>query len=162
VTAPDLPVLLDYLRGQRRHVLTAFEGLSDADMQRAVLPSGWSAVQLLHHLSLDDERFWLRAVVTGDPEAIAGLSDSAWVVPAALGVADVRDLYRREAELSDAALLAADLDAAPAWWPDFMGEQFLHSVREVVLHVIVETAAHAGHADAVRELIDGTQWVVVT
>jgi hypothetical protein len=38
-------------------------------------------------------------------------------------VADVRDLYLREAELSDTALMAADLDAPPAWWPDFMGQR---------------------------------------
>jgi hypothetical protein len=77
-------------------------------------------------------------------------------------VADVRDLYLREAELSDTALMAADLDAPPAWWPDFMGQRWMASIREVVLHLTVETAAHAGHADAVRELVDGRQWVVIT
>ncbi len=162
MASADLPVLLAYLQGQRRHLLEAMDGLSDEELQRAVLPSGWSCVQLLHHLALDDERFWLRGVATGDPQAIAGLSSTAWQVPEGLSVADVRELYRREVELSDAALAAADLDAPPAWWPDFMGEQWMESVREVLLHVIVETAAHAGQADAVRELIDGKQWRVVT
>jgi hypothetical protein len=161
VTSPDLALLLDYLRGQRRHVLAAFDGLSDEDMRRTVLPSGWSPVQLLHHLALDDERFWVRAVVAGEAEAVAGLSENAWLVPDELSVADVRGLYLREAELADAALAAADLDAPPAWWPDFMGERWLQTVREVVLHLMVETAAHAGHADAARELVDGKQWVVV-
>jgi hypothetical protein len=162
VTSTDLALLLDYLRGQRRHVLAAFDGLSDEDMRRPVLPSGWSPVQLLHHLALDDERFWVRAVIAGEPEAIAGLSENAWVVPGELSVADVRGLYLGEAELADTALAAADPDAPPAWWPDFLGEQWLLTVREVVLHLMVETAAHAGHADAVRELVDGKQWVVVT
>ena len=162
MTSPDLALLLDYLQGQRRHVLTAFDGLSDEDMHRAVLPSGWTGVQLLHHLALDDERFWVRAMIGGDAEAKAGLSENAWVVPDGLSVSDVRALYLREAELSDAVLSEVDLDAAPAWWPDFMGEQWMHTNREVLLHVMVETAAHAGHADAVRELIDGKQWVVIT
>jgi uncharacterized damage-inducible protein DinB len=158
----DAALLIDYLQGQRRHLLEAMDGLDDEQMRLALLPSGWSCLQLLHHLALDDERFWLRGVATGDPDAIAGISDSAWVVPDGLSVTDVRELYRREAQLSDAALAEADLDAAPAWWPDFMGEQWMDSVREVVLHVMVETAAHAGHADAVRELVDGKQWRVVT
>ena len=155
-------MLLDYLRAQRRHVLSAFDGLSDDDMRRAVLPSGWSAVQLLHHLALDDERFWVRGVIAGEAEAIAGLSENAWMVPEGLSVSDVRELYLREAELSDTALMAADLDAPPAWWPDLMGQRWMESIREVVLHLTVETAAHAGHADAVRELVDGKQWVVIT
>lgn len=162
MTSPDHALLLDYLQGQRRHVLTAFDGLSDDDMHRAVLPSGWSAVQLLHHLALDDERFWVRAMIGGDADAKAGLSDNAWVVPDGLSVSDVLELYLREAQLSDAVLAEVDLDVAPAWWPDFMGEQWMQSNREVLLHVIVETAAHAGHADAVRELIDGKQRVVIT
>ena len=162
MTSPDLALLLEYLQGQRRHVLAAFDGLSDEDMQRAVLPSGWSGVELLHHLALDDERFWVRAMIGGDADAKAGLSDNAWMVPDGLSVSAVRDLYLREAQLSDAVLSEVDLDAAPAWWPDFMGEQWMQSNRDVLLHVMVETAAHAGHADAVRELIDGKQWVVIT
>ncbi len=46
--------------------------------------------------------------------------------------------------------------------PDAEGEWRLHDVRDVLLHVITETACHAGHLDAVRELIDGQQWLVNT
>jgi hypothetical protein len=38
----------------------------------------------------------------------------------------------------------------------------LDDVREIVLHVIAETSCHAGHLDAVRELIDSRQWIVLT
>ena len=125
------------------------------------LPSGWAPVQLLHHLAVDDERFWVRAVIGDDEEAQQSLSDDGWQVPEHLSVSDVVDLYRHEAELSDAVLADADLGAAPAWWPDFLGELWMTSGAEVVMHVIVETAAHAGHLDVVRELVDGTQWRVV-
>lgn len=154
-------MLLDYLQGQRRHVLEAIDGLADEQMRRATLPSGWSPVQLLHHLAVDDERFWIRAVVGGDAEAQGTLSDDGWQVPDELSVSDVVDLYRHEAELGDGVLAEVDLAAPPVWWPSFMGQRWLLSGGEVVMHLIVETAAHAGHLDVVRELADGTQWRVV-
>jgi hypothetical protein len=157
-----MSALLTYLAGQRRHVLAALEGLADEDMRRSVLPSGWSPVQLVHHLAVDDERFWVRAVIGGDEAARADLSDNGWLVPVDMTVTDVLDLYRREAALSDEILVGADVDAAPAWWPDFLGERWMDATRDVILHLIVETAAHAGHLDAVRELVDGKQWVVIT
>lgn len=155
-------VLLTCLAGQRQHVLAALEGLDDEAMRRGVLPSGWSPVQLVHHLAVDDERFWVRAVIGGDEAAQAELSDNGWRVPADMTVTDVLDLYRRETAASDALLADVDLDAAPGWWPEFMGERWMDTNRDVILHLMVETAAHAGHLDAVRELIDGTQWVVIT
>ncbi|MFD0511365.1 DUF664 domain-containing protein [Streptomyces aureus] len=52
---------------------------------------------------------------------------------------------------------------ALAWWPHHLfGPPHLHSHRDVLLHVITETACHAGHLDAARELIDGRRWLVLT
>ncbi|MFF8486879.1 mycothiol transferase [Streptomyces antibioticus] len=73
------------------------------------------------------------------------------------------DRYRAEAGLANAAVAAADADAPPAWWPHHLfGAPHLHTVRDVLLHVITETACHAGHLDAARELIDGRRWLVLT
>ena len=59
-----------------------------------------------------------------------------------------------------AALLAGlDLDAAPPRWPDYFADWRLADVREVILHVMTETAVHAGHLDTARELIDGRTWL---
>ena len=162
VTSTDAAMLLDHLRGQRRHVLGIIDGLAAADLARAVLPSGWSILGLVHHLALDDERFWMRAVVAGEQEAIDSLSETAWQVPDGLVAEQVFALYRAEAARTDEIIGSVDLDAEPAWWPHFMGERWLESNREVVLHLITETATHAGHLDAVRELIDGRQWMVIT
>jgi hypothetical protein len=75
----------------------------------------------------------------------------------------VLHLYRREIQLADAIISATDLDTAPAWWPeDLFGSFRLDDLREIMLHVITETACHAGHLDAVRELIDGRRWMVLT
>jgi hypothetical protein len=75
---------------------------------------------------------------------------------------EVLDLYRGEVDRANAVLADASLDDAPLWWPDFFGDFRLGSVREVVLHVLVEVACHCGHLDAARELIDGRQWIVLT
>ncbi len=158
----ETELLLAYLGSQRRHVLGIVDGLSDADMRRPVLPSGWSPLTMLSHLTYDDERFWFGAVIAGDPEVVAGVLDSdGWEVPDDVPVGVVVEAYRDQARSSDEILRAADLDAPPAWWPEeLFGEWRLDSVREIVLHVLVETAAHAGHLDAARELIDGRQWMV--
>ncbi|MFC9114539.1 DUF664 domain-containing protein [Streptomyces sp. NPDC057092] len=165
VSDSELRALLRVLDGQRRHVLGILDGLDAKDLRRPVLPSGWHCLGLVQHLALDVERFWFRAVVAGDEEVIHGLTsgDEAWRVAPDVPVSEVLDLYRREAELADAVVAAAPADAALAWWPrDLFGEPHLHTVRDVLLHVITETACHAGHLDAARELIDGRRWLVLT
>ena len=89
--------------------------------------------------------------------------ENAWQVPADLTAAAVLDAYRRDIELANATIAATPLDSAPAWWPeDLFGSWRLGDLREILLHVIAETATHAGHLDAARELIDGRQWIVLT
>lgn len=160
----ELTTLLGVLNSKRAHVLTILEGLDEEAMRRPVLPSGWTCLGLVHHLALDDEKFWFRAVAAGEDaaiEEILGSGQSAWQPAPEKTAAEVFDLYRREGELADAFLAGADLDAAPGWWPDFFGNWRYDSLREIILHVITETATHAGHLDAVRELIDGRQRLVV-
>ena len=156
--------LIDVLGDQRRHVLGVVAGLTDADLRRPVLPSGWSCVGLINHLALDVELFWFRAVVAGEPAAIAELDvigDDAWQVDPAVPAHQVLANYRRQVELADAVLATTAPDAAPAWWPaDQFGDWRLDTTIEVLVHVITETACHAGHLDAARELIDGNQWFV--
>jgi hypothetical protein len=148
--------LLETLKGQRRHVLGILEGLSDEQLRRPVLPSGWSCLGMVRHLAVDDERFWFQSVVAGREASIVG---DAWDIGDATA-AEILGLYRREAAIADSIVAEATLDSPPKWWPDgLFGEWRLGTVREVLLHVITETACHAGHLDAARELIDGRQWL---
>ncbi|MFE8018100.1 DUF664 domain-containing protein [Streptomyces antibioticus] len=161
----EVQVLLSFLDGQRRHVLGILDGLEPEALRRPVLPSGWSCLGLVQHLALDVERFWFRAVVTGDPAVIDALDDidDAWRVAADVTHTEELDRYRAEAGLANAAMATADADAPLAWWPHHLfGAPHLHTVRDVLLHVITETACHAGHLDAARELIDGRRWLVLT
>ncbi|MFE6040085.1 DinB family protein [Streptomyces sp. NPDC056452] len=161
----EVRALLAALHGQRRHVLGILDGLDDEELRRAVLPSGWSCLGLTRHLALDVEQFWFRAVVAGDEEVIRGLDDSedAWRVGSDVRAEEVLERYRREADLADAVISATPADTPLAWWPQHLfGDAHLHNLRDVLLHVITETACHAGHLDAARELIDGRRWLVLT
>jgi len=152
------------LAAQRAHALGILDGLDDQALHLPVLPSGWSCAALVHHLAIDEERFWFRAVMAGDRTVIASFAsaESAWRVDASTPAQEVIDLYRREIALADAVIAETQLDTAPAWWPeDLFGSFRLANLREVLLHMIVEVACHAGHLDAVRELLDGRQWLVL-
>ncbi|MET9361690.1 DinB family protein [Streptomyces sp. NPDC006632] len=161
----EVSALLAVLDGQRRHVLGILDGLDAHDLRRPVLPSGWHCLGLVQHLALDVERFWFRAVVAGDKDVIASLpsGDEAWNVAPDTPAADVLARYRRESARADAVITATPADAPLAWWPhDLFGPPHLHTLRDVLLHVITETACHCGHLDAARELIDGRTWLVLT
>lgn len=163
--AEETKVLLSYLNAQRDHVLGILDGLDEDDLRRPVLPSGWTCLGLVQHLALDVERFWFRAVVAGEQAGIDGLAEigNAWEVSAEVPAGDVLDRYREEIDRANAVIAATPLDAAPAWWPeDQFGDWRVDSLREIVLHVMTETACHAGHLDAVRELIDRRLWLVLT
>ncbi|MFI8876974.1 DinB family protein [Streptomyces sp. NPDC055243] len=162
---PEVRALLSFLDGQRRHVLGILDGLDAEALRRPVLPSGWCCLGLVQHLALDVERFWFRAVTVGDEEVIKALDevDDAWQVGQDVPVADVLDRYRTETRLADTVIAATAADTPLAWWPQHLfGEPHLHTFRDVLLHVITETACHAGHLDAARELIDGRRWLVLT
>lgn len=161
----EIRALLSFLHGQRRHVLGILDSLDTETLRKPVLPSGWSCLGLVQHLALDVERFWFRAVVAGEEAVIMSLSDdgNAWKVGPETQAAEVLTQYGVEAEFADSIIGATAADAPLAWWPhQLFGEPHLHTHRDVLLHVITETACHAGHLDAARELLDGKQWMVLT
>src|ERR1700691_6674023 len=83
--------LLEWLDRQRGHVLGVLKGLSEEDLRRPVLPSGWSCLALVRHLAVDDERFWFRAVAAGEQ---LDLNDDTGRPPSAgQSAGDVVQLY---------------------------------------------------------------------
>jgi uncharacterized damage-inducible protein DinB len=150
--------LLATLNGQREHLLSALDGLSDENLRRPVLPSAWTALGLVRHLALEVEQFWFRGAVAGEPITLTS-GDEAWQVPADAPSAAILGRYREEVAKANEIIAATPIDAMPKWWPDFFRD---FPPRQTILHVITETATHAGHLDAARELIDGGQWLVLT
>lgn len=144
-----LSTYLDYLRDA---VVRTVEGLSEDDAHRSLLPSGWTPVGLLSHLA-DDESSWFRDRFAGEDLPVSWTEDDPdadWRAGAALPLAEAVAAYRRECERSRAVVAAHGLDDV-ARRPERS-----ESLRWVLLHMIAETARHAGHIDVVRELLDGT------
>jgi hypothetical protein len=155
--------LRSVLTSQREHILGDLEGLSDEDLRRPVLPSRWTCLGLIHHLALDVERFWFQDVFAGERFAKEDGDSNAWEVPPGMSSEAVITLYRDQIDRANVIIDAAAIDQPPANWPDDVWPTWrLATLRAMMLHVITETCLHAGHLDAVRELIDGHQWLVLT
>jgi hypothetical protein len=105
--------LLTALRTEREHVLGVLDGLSDEDLRRPVLPSGWSCLGLVRHLAVDVKRFWFRAVFAGEQVELES-GDGGWRVPDGMTGDAVLALYRDEAARADAVVEDRALDAEPA------------------------------------------------
>jgi len=151
--------LLEWLDSRRTHVVEQVRAMPAEDRRRSRVPSGWTPRGLVRHLALDVERVWFRAVMAGEPVELPTGYDG-WLAPDEQGDEDLLEQYVEECRLATTAVEGLSLDARPAWWFDG-GEAPYSSLREVLLHVIVETATHAGHLDICRELADGGQRLVI-
>lgn len=157
----ELDRLRTHLRAERAHVGASCAGLSEPDLTRGVVPSGWSMAGMVTHLTYDDEIFWGCAVLGGDEEAIALLQDG-WSVPVESGAAAL-ERYSAWSGRTDAHLAHLDLDAPPRWWPgpEVFPFPAFKQAGQAAWRLVMETATHAGHLDVARELIDGHQHLVV-
>lgn len=152
-------VLLRYLRVGREALLWKLDGLSPYDARRPMTPTGTNLLGLVKHTAsveagylgavfgrpFPDEPFpWL----TEDSPANADM----WATPDE-GIDDIVDLYERVAAHSEATVAALPLDAPGRvpWW----GDDGDVTLQQILVHVATETHRHAGHADILRELIDG-------
>ncbi len=154
--------LQHFLDAQRAAVLAIIEGLSESQLRTPVLPSGWTPIGLIRHLT-GAEASWFQRVARGTPPQLAwddDVVDPPYDPDAPFttdhATASVIEQYRRQCRISNEVLQSQDLDAPLAGehgldWP----EEPITDLRWVALHMIEETARHAGHLDAARELIDG-------
>ncbi|MGH8905724.1 MAG: DinB family protein [Egibacteraceae bacterium] len=142
-----------FLDKQRDVIIWKLEGLSDADLRRPMTPSGTNLLGMVKHLAAV-EYGWFCVTFGRQTEPLPFDEDDA---DADLRVAPdetteaILALYARARCATDQVIVELDLDATGTAWS---GEAV--SLRWVLLHMIEETARHAGHADIVRELIDNT------
>ncbi|MFJ2955346.1 DinB family protein [Streptomyces sp. NPDC087270] len=145
--------LLGFLAAQRACVLAVVDGLDTEALTASVLPSGWTPLGLVEHLGYA-ERHWFQEVATGAAEPLDWPDD-----PAPLTTPRPPDVvfafYREQCRRSDAVLAAAPLSTPPRGRHPGAQEDEVTDLRWIVLHMIEETARHAGHLDVVRELLDG-------
>jgi uncharacterized damage-inducible protein DinB len=142
-------ILLSFLHAERQRVFEIVEGLDDSQLRTATLPSGWTPLGLIEHLG-DAERHWFQEVALGFA-APQPWDDESEARPAQ----DVFAYYRRQIDRADEVLRTTPLDAAPRGRHSDTPGHEAADMREIVLHMIEETARHLGHLDAARELIDG-------
>jgi hypothetical protein len=140
---------LAFLSFARHCVVKKTDGLSDEQLRRPMVPSGTSLLGLVRHL-VDAERYWFGHHVGGRE---GDDFDFGMQVPADRSVTDVLQAYLDAIVASDEILAGVrDFDQPMA----IPVENHRHTVRWVVAHMTGETTRHAGHADILRELIDGT------
>ena len=150
IVGDEPTTLLAFLAYLRQAIVRKVEDLSEEDARRAMVPSGTSLAGLLKHATAN-ERYWFGHIWAGDP-GVQWDRDS-WTVGDDVTVDDLLDDYRAAWKDSDALIEGApDLDAPCA--EEYRSHRL--SLRWVLVHMIEETARHAGHADITRELIDGS------
>jgi hypothetical protein len=147
----ELATLQDYLTNYRLTLLMKCEGLDPGQLaRRSVPPSTISLLGLVRHLA-EGERAWRNWIAQGDPELkLYGAGDAAFE-------GAVADQALADAAFADLAREQAATDAVLGGHPD-LGERLgvkCIAVRELWVHRIEEYARHCGHADLLRERIDG-------
>ena len=150
--------LIDFLTGCRQTLELKCQGLRAEQMaRRSVPPSNMSLLGLVRHMA-DVERYWFRGVLSGEdaPRRYRTTEDrdadfnNAMADPAV--VADAWDAWREEVDYADQCVEGFSDLGTTVPLPD---EEERIAVREVLLHMIEEYARHCGHADLLRERIDG-------
>lgn len=148
-----------YLQVAREVLLWKLGGLSEYDLRRPMTPTGTNLLGLVKHAASIEVGYFGdtfdRPFGEPMPWASNGAEPNAdmWAT-AQESPEQIVGLYRRVWEHSDATIDSVDLDAVGQvpWWPAGQREVTLH---RILVHVTAETHRHAGHADIIRELIDG-------
>jgi uncharacterized damage-inducible protein DinB len=142
-----LASFLDWLRGS---IVRKCEGLSEEDARRPMVPSGTSLLGMIKHLGYV-ERWWFQYHFGGRSDVYLPEGDDDFRVEPTDTVRDVVDFYNNECEASREIVAAAPSCDEHAR----SRERSEYTLRWILIHMIEETARHAGHADILRELIDG-------
>jgi uncharacterized damage-inducible protein DinB len=151
-----------YLQNAREVLLWKLDGLSEYDIRRPMTPTGTNLLGLVKHCAAVDSEYFGEVF----DRLFPGRDDLDWgedndsepsgdmFATEAESREQVTSYYRRVWAHSDATIWELPLDArAPVpWWPE---ERRHPTLQTLLVHTIQETARHAGHADIVRETIDG-------
>jgi uncharacterized damage-inducible protein DinB len=152
-------VLHHYLTRQRNALVAKLDGLSERDVRWPMTQTGTNLLGLVKHVATVELGYfgevfdrpsniplsWLDEGAETNADMWATVDESR---------ADIVAFYRQATEHADATIAALPLDAPGRvpWWPS---EREHVTLQQIMVHVSVEVARHAGHADIIRELIDG-------
>ena len=151
----------DYLHGDLRSIRQALlwklDGLCEYDIRRPLTPTGTNLLGLVKHLATWEARYFGEVFGRPFPEPLPRWDDQSadgtdlWVTERQTRE-ELTGFYRRVWEHSDATISALPIDAPGhvPWWPRPEVKLF-----NIMVHIISETSRHAGHADILREQLDG-------
>jgi hypothetical protein len=149
--------LYSYLQGARETLLWKLDGLGEYDVRRPMTPTGTNLLGLVKHSTRSHLMYFCDVFGRPQDPALRWLSDvtpgtDMWV-KADESTREVIAAYRRSWELADESVTELPSDALGhvPWWGDDAV-----TLERVVVHLTAETQRHAGHADIIRELIDGS------
>lgn len=157
---PEAPLkdhLLRYLREARDALVWKLDGLTEYDLRRPLTPTGTNLLGLVKHATLVEHDYFGRVFDRpGRPLSWAFDEDEPNVdmwATADQSSAELVAEYRRVAEHSDATIAELPLrtPGRVPWW----GPRAEVTLHRIAVHTIVDLQRHAGHADILRELIDG-------
>jgi hypothetical protein len=154
-------ILRASLQEVRDAMLFKLDGLSDTAMRTPMVPSGTNLLGLVKHLAGLEYGYLGAAFGRPAPERMPWIDDGTVREGADMWAAEgettayLTGLYRRACAHADETIAALDLSTLGTvpWWPAGRREA---SLRQLVVRMIQETSRHAGHADIIRELIDGS------
>lgn len=150
--------LHDELRDVRDALVWKLDGLGEYDVRRPLTVSGTNLLGLVKHVAYSGARYFGEVFDRPFPDTVPRWNDPAawrtehWVTDD-VSREDVVGLYRRVWEHADETIgaLAVDAPGRVPWWPRPDVKLF-----NVMVHMLNETTRHAGHADILREQLDGT------
>jgi Protein of unknown function (DUF664) len=151
--------LHQYLQQSRENVLSSIEGATEYDIRRPMTPSATNLLGLIKHLAGIELAYLGAAVGRPSPVQLPWNDESIWDSADMWATAeetreDLVALYRTAWKHSDQSIDQLGLDAVAqvSWWPE---ERRQTTLGSLLVRVVAETAQHAGHADILREMIDG-------
>jgi uncharacterized damage-inducible protein DinB len=149
-----------YLQTGRDALLWKLDGLSEYDLRRPLVPTGTNLLGLVKHVASVELGYFGETFGRSPGRELPWFADGAEPDGDMWASADesrdeIVELHHFSAAHSDATIEALPLDAPGEvlWWP---AERRSVTLQRILVHMVVETSRHAGHADILRELIDGT------
>ncbi|MFF1877414.1 DinB family protein [Leifsonia sp. NPDC058230] len=152
--------LHDYLRSNRTELLAKLDGLGERDLRRPLTRTGTNLLGLVKHVASVQLGYF--GETFGRPTAVempwladdADVNADMWATPDETSQ-QIFEFWQYSAEHSDETIRMLDLDSPGSvpWWPQ---ERRAVTLGLVLTRMLAEIARHAGHADIVRELIDGS------
>lgn len=152
-------ILQRYLQRGRDAIMWKLDGLSEYDIRRPMTPTGTNLLGLIKHLASVELEYFGACFGRPSGETLPWLAADAepnadmWAAPGETRE-QITGLYRRAWAHADATIEELPLDAGGnvPWW----GERSKVTLQQLLVHMIAETNRHAGQADIVREMIDGS------